>query len=104
MEFDETAAREMMVCLATWCEDLLVQSTAYKIAVDTCFPQALEIFHEHVRGAAADPRIREMAGQRYAPCFACATNGLDSISAQALMDRVRARMEDAIEKDRTGIM
>jgi hypothetical protein len=104
MEFDETAAREMIVCLATWCEDLLVHSTAYKVAVDTCFPEAKEVFHEHVRKAAADPRIREMAGQRYAPCFACATNGLDSASAQNLMDRVREKMEAAIEKDSETIM
>jgi hypothetical protein len=104
MEFNETAAREMIVRLATWCERLLIEVNAYRAAVDTCFPDAKEAFNEHAKKAANDPRLREIVAQRYAPCFTCATNGLDNADAQMLLDRIREEMGHAAEQDGATIM
>jgi hypothetical protein len=104
MEWNETLARELIISLAMQCEAFFIEVNAYRVTVDTSFPQAKKAVHERVREITKDPGpdIREAAGQRYAECFACATAGLDDQSAQKLMDRVRAEMEAAAE-DNTPI-
>jgi len=73
MEWDETLARELIISLAMQCEDFFIEVNAYRVTVDTSFPQAKEAIHQRVRKLTEDPGMREAGGQRYAECFACAT-------------------------------
>jgi hypothetical protein len=106
MPFDEMGAREMIVLLATWCEQLLMESSGYEAAIGVCFPGAREVFKSKVNELTSNRKFKELAAQRFAPCFVVATRGLTSADAQEMLDRAKRRYEIAkrVEVTRTWEM